>query len=33
MFDFIILNRIGDVIKREDWEAPVNEPEPIEPVE
>ena len=33
MFDFIILNRIGAVIKREDWKAPVDVPEPIEEVE
>jgi hypothetical protein len=29
----VILNSIGELVKREAWKAPVNEPEPIEPVE
>lgn len=33
MFDFIILNLIGELVKREDWGAPVDEPEPEEPIE
>ena len=30
----VILNNIGELVKREDWEAePANEPEPVEDVE